>query len=93
MPREIFTQPACRVDVRLPRRIASVQHQENDVRVARGFFGGMNLIFLGSRVAVTDEQARYFGTTLEKRSLVPGEHALLGSGHFADWLGRTAAER
>ena len=45
------------------------------------------------RVVVTDEQARYFGTTLEKRSLVPGENALLGSCHFADWLGRTAAER
>jgi uncharacterized protein YbjT (DUF2867 family) len=45
------------------------------------------------RVVVTDVQARYFGTTLEKRSLVPGENALLGSCHFADWLDRTAAER
>ena len=45
------------------------------------------------RAVVTDEQACYFGTTLEERSLVPGENALLGSGHFADWLGRTAAER
>jgi len=45
------------------------------------------------RVVVTDEQARYFGTTLEKRSLVPGENALLGSCHFADWLNRTGAER
>jgi uncharacterized protein YbjT (DUF2867 family) len=45
------------------------------------------------RVVVTDVQARYFGTTLEKRSLVPGENALLGSCHFADWLNRTAAER
>jgi uncharacterized protein YbjT (DUF2867 family) len=43
------------------------------------------------RAVVTDEQARYFGTTLEKRSLIPGEHALLGSCHFADWLSRTAA--
>ena len=45
------------------------------------------------RVVVTDEQARYFGTTLEKRSLVPDENALLGSRHFADWLSRTAAQR
>ena len=45
-----------------------------------------------SRKIVTDEQARYFGTTLEKRSLVPGENALLGSSHFADWLSRTAAQ-
>ena len=40
------------------------------------------------RTVVTDEQARYFGTPLEKRSLVPDENAnvLLGSSHFADWL-------
>jgi len=43
------------------------------------------------RTVVTDEQARYFGTTLEKRSLIPGENALLGSTRFADWLSRTAA--
>ena len=43
------------------------------------------------RTVVTDEQARYFGTPLEKRSLVPeGENPLLGSVRFADWLGRTA---
>ena len=42
------------------------------------------------RTVVTDEQARYFGTTLEKRSLVPGENPLTGSTRFADWLSRTA---
>jgi len=42
---------------------------------------------------VTDEQARYFGTPLEKRSLIPGENALLGSCRFADWLSRTAPQR
>ena len=45
------------------------------------------------RSVVTEEQARYFGTTLEKRSLVPGENALLGSCHFADWLSCSAAQR
>jgi uncharacterized protein YbjT (DUF2867 family) len=45
------------------------------------------------RTVVADEQARYFGTTLEKRSLVPSENALLGSCHFADWLSRTASQR
>jgi uncharacterized protein YbjT (DUF2867 family) len=45
------------------------------------------------RSVVTDEQAHYFGTVLQKRSLVPGENALLGSCHFADWLSRTAAQR
>jgi uncharacterized protein YbjT (DUF2867 family) len=44
------------------------------------------------RSVVTDKQARYFGTMLEKRSLVPGENALLGSRHFADWLSRTASQ-
>jgi len=43
------------------------------------------------RTVVTDEQARYFGTPLEKCSLVPeGENPLLGSARFADWLSRTA---
>ena len=45
-----------------------------------------------SRAVAVDEQARYFGTTLEKRSLVPGENALLGPTHFADWLNRTASQ-
>jgi uncharacterized protein YbjT (DUF2867 family) len=46
-----------------------------------------------SRSVVTDEQARYFGTTLEKRSLVPtSENPILGSIHFADWLSRTAPQ-
>src|SRR6476646_1372160 len=44
------------------------------------------------RTVVTDEQAPYFGTPLEKRSLVPeGENPLLGSARFADWLSRTTA--
>lgn len=46
------------------------------------------------RTVVTDEQARYFGTTLEKRSLVPeSENPLLGSTRFADWLSRTTQQR
>ena len=45
------------------------------------------------RTVVTDEQARYFGSALEKRSLVPGgENPLLGSAHFAEWLSRTASK-
>src|SRR6266568_698343 len=44
------------------------------------------------RTVVTDEQALYFGTPLEKRSLVPSENALLGSTHFADWLSRTTPQ-
>ena len=44
------------------------------------------------RTVVADEQAHYFGTTLEKRSLVPDENPLLGSAHFAQWLSRSAAQ-
>ena len=46
-----------------------------------------------SRTVVPDEQARYFGTTLQKRSLVPGENPLLGSARFGEWLSRTAPQR
>src|SRR5262245_36604024 len=46
------------------------------------------------RSGVTAKQARNFGITLEKRSLVPaGEKPLLGSVHFADWLTRTAPKQ
>ena len=39
------------------------------------------------RTVVRDEQARYYGTPLEKGSLVPaGENPLLGASRFADWL-------
>ena len=40
------------------------------------------------RAVVADARAQYFGTPLERGSLVPGEHAhpLLGSSHFSDWL-------
>ncbi len=44
------------------------------------------------RSVVTDGQARYFGATLEKRSLVPADNALLGSCHFADWLSHIAPQ-
>ena len=43
------------------------------------------------RTVVTDNQARYFGTVLKEKSLVPGENALIGSTHFADWLSRKAS--
>jgi uncharacterized protein YbjT (DUF2867 family) len=45
------------------------------------------------RTVVTDERARYFGTPLEKRSLVPEvKNPLLGATRFADWLSRTASQ-
>ncbi|GAA4636697.1 SDR family oxidoreductase [Actinoallomurus vinaceus] len=40
------------------------------------------------RVVVTDPHARYFGTELSDRSLVPGDEAILGKIHYSDWPGR-----
>ena len=42
------------------------------------------------REVIVDAHARYFGTELEERSLLPGDEAELGEIRFDDWLGRTA---
>ncbi|MER7129029.1 SDR family oxidoreductase [Streptosporangium saharense] len=42
------------------------------------------------RKVVTDPHARYFGSELEERTLVPGDGATLGQIRYRDWLGRTA---
>jgi uncharacterized protein YbjT (DUF2867 family)/nitrite reductase/ring-hydroxylating ferredoxin subunit len=39
-----------------------------------------------SREVVADPQARYFGTELSERSIVPGDTAELGETRFEDWL-------
>jgi len=41
------------------------------------------------REVMTDPHARYFGTELEERSLIPGDEAELGDTRFDQWLGRT----
>ena len=41
------------------------------------------------REVVTDEHARYFGTELTERSLVPLGEASIGELRYADWLART----
>ena len=41
------------------------------------------------REVVTDEHARYFGTELTERSLVPLGEAITGELRYADWLART----
>jgi uncharacterized protein YbjT (DUF2867 family) len=38
------------------------------------------------REVVSDPQARYFGARLDDRSLVPGDHAHLGTIRFEEWL-------
>jgi uncharacterized protein YbjT (DUF2867 family) len=40
------------------------------------------------REVIADPRARYFGTELSERSLVPENGALLGTIRFQDWLGR-----
>ena len=41
------------------------------------------------REVVTDPHARYFGSEVSERSLVPEEGAQLGQTHFADWRKRS----
>ena len=41
------------------------------------------------RGAVADSAARYFGAELNERTLVPADHALLGTWRFEDWLRRS----
>jgi uncharacterized protein YbjT (DUF2867 family) len=44
------------------------------------------------REVVTDPHARYFGSELSERSLVPDEGARLGETRFADWRTRSATK-
>ena len=44
------------------------------------------------REVIADPHARYFGTELSERSLVPGDGALLGETCFEDWLSRSASQ-
>jgi len=41
------------------------------------------------REVIADPHARYFGTELSERSLVPGDGAQLGETRFKDWLSRS----
>jgi uncharacterized protein YbjT (DUF2867 family) len=42
------------------------------------------------RVVVAEPHARYFGTELGERTLVPGAEAMLGEIRFEDWLAQSA---
>jgi uncharacterized protein YbjT (DUF2867 family) len=42
-----------------------------------------------SRKVITDPAALYYGTTIDDRSLTPGENPRLGKTRFTDWLGRS----
>jgi uncharacterized protein YbjT (DUF2867 family) len=45
------------------------------------------------RQVVLDPHARYFGTELGERALIPGASAQLGSIHFQEWLNQPAVQR
>jgi len=38
------------------------------------------------RQVVADPLARYLGTQLEERELLPGDDAMIAGTHFEDWL-------
>jgi uncharacterized protein YbjT (DUF2867 family) len=44
------------------------------------------------RKVIADPHARYYGTELSERSLVPWGNAQLGETHFQDWLSRSGSE-
>ncbi len=45
------------------------------------------------RVVVADPEARYFGTQLEERSLIPGDDARIGETTLQTWLERAAVAK
>ncbi|MER9657565.1 SDR family oxidoreductase [Mesorhizobium sp. M0152] len=45
------------------------------------------------RKVTADPQARYFGTELNDRSLVPGDHPRIGATDFEDWFGHAKLQR
>jgi len=45
-----------------------------------------------SREVVADPHAKYFGTELSERSLVPDNDAQLGETHFEDWVSRSTSQ-
>src|SRR5215467_1833405 len=44
------------------------------------------------RKVIADPHARYYGTELSERSLVPGDDAQLGETRFEYWLRRSASQ-
>ncbi|MCO6010809.1 SDR family oxidoreductase [Actinoallomurus purpureus] len=56
-----------------------------------GFFRDALAGWGDPREVVTDPHARYFGTELSERSLVPGDDAILGEIRYSDWPGRIPA--
>lgn len=45
------------------------------------------------RKVIADPHARYFGTELDDRSLVPGDHPRIGAIRFEDWFSQASLQR
>jgi hypothetical protein len=45
-----------------------------------------------ARQVIADPHARYFGTELEERSLIPEDGSRLGQIRYVDWFARTTDE-
>jgi hypothetical protein len=79
----------CRVAVGAPlNRIVEVpgpQQFRFDEFIKLGLSAGQD-----PRVVIADPHARYFGTELGERTLVPGTDAMLGEIRFEDWLAQSA---
>ena len=90
MAADDVAQALCRVALDSPRNgrveIAGPEQYRMDE-----FF--RNVLAAGNdpREVVTDEHARYFGSELSERSLVPLGEAILGETRYADWQGHARA--
>jgi len=67
--------------------VAGPEQFRFDEFISRGLSARKDL-----REVIADPHARYFGTELSERSLVPSDGALLGETRFEDWLGQSAGQ-
>jgi uncharacterized protein YbjT (DUF2867 family)/nitrite reductase/ring-hydroxylating ferredoxin subunit len=94
----VLVQPISADDVaRAVARIATGAPLNGTVEIGGPepfYLGGLIQRVLGARndprEVIADPHARYFGTELNERSLVPGDEAELGEIRFDEWLARTA---
>src|SRR4029077_11300160 len=94
----VHVQPIAADDVaRAVARIATGSPLNHTVEIGGAepfYLDGLLQRVLGARTdpreVIADAHARYFGTELKERALLPGDEAELGEILFDDWLGRTA---
>jgi uncharacterized protein YbjT (DUF2867 family) len=80
---QVVTRTAIRSPLNGPVEVAGPEQYRMDE-----FFRAVLANQQDSREVVTDQHARYFGTELSERSLVPLGEAILGETRYAQWHGR-----